>query len=254
MTCCDGTHYLLALLFPSASSLVPASLLPAVLALVYPRLVHRHHFTVKKGYCSRCKEFHNASKKMDVWRLPPILAIQLKRFQYTQYSRRKLRNNVHVSETGLRAVVRKRRGGDKRDGERVVGGDEKFAFYGRHGSTDPQVKQEPRVLGVAPPPFVPWYLALSAWSVRRNRVDNTGRTPSEPRLSRHLRTLVLTFTVMCGTLSGIKSIKKSNCFRRSDLPFASASVWCPLHTPPLCWETLPVRLARETVSGERAGS
>lgn len=53
-----------------------------------------------QGYCSRCKEFRNASKKMDVWRLPPILAIQLKRFQYTQYSRRKLRNNVHVRDRG----------------------------------------------------------------------------------------------------------------------------------------------------------
>ncbi|CAM9632743.1 unnamed protein product [Ectocarpus sp. 12 AP-2014] len=56
---------------------------------------------IKEGYCSRCKEFHNASKKMDVWRLPPILAIQLKRFQYTQYSRRKLRNNVHFPVNGL---------------------------------------------------------------------------------------------------------------------------------------------------------
>eukprot|EP00752_Nemacystus_decipiens_P010349 g9219.t1 len=56
---------------------------------------------IKEGYCSRCKEFRNASKKMDVWRLPPILAIQLKRFQYTQYSRRKLRNNVHFPVNGL---------------------------------------------------------------------------------------------------------------------------------------------------------
>lgn len=39
---------------------------------------------------------------MDVWRLPPILAIQLKRFQYTQYSRRKLRNLVHVRAAFLR--------------------------------------------------------------------------------------------------------------------------------------------------------
>ncbi|CAM9992944.1 unnamed protein product, partial [Laminaria digitata] len=56
---------------------------------------------IKEGYCSRCKDFRSASKKMDVWRLPPILAIQLKRFQYTQYSRRKLRNNVHFPVNGL---------------------------------------------------------------------------------------------------------------------------------------------------------
>ncbi|CAN0002588.1 unnamed protein product [Sphacelaria rigidula] len=54
-----------------------------------------------QGYCSRCKEFRNASKKMDIWRLPPILAIHLKRFQYTQYSRRKLRNLVHFPVNGL---------------------------------------------------------------------------------------------------------------------------------------------------------
>lgn len=54
---------------------------------------------------------------MDVWRLPPILAIQLKRFQYTQYSRRKLRNNVHVSKG------REGRNGEGNGGGRGGGGD-----------------------------------------------------------------------------------------------------------------------------------
>ncbi|CAM9931480.1 unnamed protein product, partial [Choristocarpus tenellus] len=49
---------------------------------------------IAEGYCSRCKELRNASLKMDIWRLPPILVIHLKRFQYTAYSRRKLRNLV----------------------------------------------------------------------------------------------------------------------------------------------------------------
>lgn len=31
---------------------------------------------------------------MEVWRVPPLLIVQLKRFQYTQYSRRKLQNLV----------------------------------------------------------------------------------------------------------------------------------------------------------------
>ncbi len=38
---------------------------------------------------------------MDIWRLPPILVIQLKRFQYTDYSRMKLRNKVHFPIHGL---------------------------------------------------------------------------------------------------------------------------------------------------------
>ncbi len=38
---------------------------------------------------------------MDIWRLPPILVIQLKRFQYTNYSRMKLRNLVNFPINGL---------------------------------------------------------------------------------------------------------------------------------------------------------
>ncbi len=38
---------------------------------------------------------------MDIWRLPPILVIQLKRFQYTNYSRMKLRNLVKFPINGL---------------------------------------------------------------------------------------------------------------------------------------------------------
>ncbi|CAN0074846.1 unnamed protein product [Discosporangium mesarthrocarpum] len=52
---------------------------------------------IKDGYCSQCKELRDASMKMDIWRLPPILVIHLKRFQYTTYSRRKLRNLVKVT-------------------------------------------------------------------------------------------------------------------------------------------------------------
>ncbi|CAF0984223.1 unnamed protein product [Adineta steineri] len=35
-----------------------------------------------KWYCPHCKEHMQAEKKMSVWRLPPILIIQLKRFKY----------------------------------------------------------------------------------------------------------------------------------------------------------------------------
>lgn len=34
-----------------------------------------------KWYCSRCKEHKKALKKLDLFRLPPILVVQLKRFR-----------------------------------------------------------------------------------------------------------------------------------------------------------------------------
>ena len=42
-------------------------------------------------YCSDCKEFRQATKKMDIWSPPRILIIHLKRFSYTQYSRDKVK-------------------------------------------------------------------------------------------------------------------------------------------------------------------
>jgi ubiquitin carboxyl-terminal hydrolase 4/11/15 len=41
-------------------------------------------------YCPNCKEFVQASKKFDIWSLPEVLVIHLKRFQYNRYSRDKL--------------------------------------------------------------------------------------------------------------------------------------------------------------------
>jgi ubiquitin C-terminal hydrolase len=34
-----------------------------------------------RWYCSKCKEFRDAEKKLDLFKLPDILIIQLKRFQ-----------------------------------------------------------------------------------------------------------------------------------------------------------------------------
>lgn len=36
----------------------------------------------EKYYCSKCKEHRLAAKKLDIWKLPPILIIHLKRFQF----------------------------------------------------------------------------------------------------------------------------------------------------------------------------
>ena len=32
--------------------------------------------------CSKCKEFRDAKKKFDIWKVPPVLIIHLKRFKY----------------------------------------------------------------------------------------------------------------------------------------------------------------------------
>ncbi|WOG98248.1 hypothetical protein DCAR_0417589 [Daucus carota subsp. sativus] len=41
-------------------------------------------------YCPKCKEHRQASKKLDLWRLPEILVIHLKRFSYNRFSKSKL--------------------------------------------------------------------------------------------------------------------------------------------------------------------
>ncbi|CAN0923377.1 Ubiquitin carboxyl-terminal hydrolase 8 [Linum grandiflorum] len=45
-------------------------------------------------YCPSCKEHRQASKKLDLWRLPEILVIHLKRFSYNQYMKNKLETLV----------------------------------------------------------------------------------------------------------------------------------------------------------------
>ena len=36
----------------------------------------------EKYYCSECKKHQLASKKLQIWRLPPILIVHLKRFHF----------------------------------------------------------------------------------------------------------------------------------------------------------------------------
>lgn len=45
-------------------------------------------------YCPRCKEHRQASKKLDLWRLPDILVIHLKRFSYSKWLKNKLETFV----------------------------------------------------------------------------------------------------------------------------------------------------------------
>lgn len=46
--------------------------------------------TFECRYCPNCKEHRQASKKLDLWRLPEILVIHLKRFSYSRYFKNKL--------------------------------------------------------------------------------------------------------------------------------------------------------------------
>ncbi|CAF0758967.1 unnamed protein product [Didymodactylos carnosus] len=55
------------------------------------------HFTTKETlsdhdqwYCPTCKELKDATKKFDLWLLPKVLIVQLKRFNYTRYFRDKI--------------------------------------------------------------------------------------------------------------------------------------------------------------------
>lgn len=45
-------------------------------------------------YCPGCKKHRQASKKLDLWRLPEILVIHLKRFSYSRFSKNKLETYV----------------------------------------------------------------------------------------------------------------------------------------------------------------
>ena len=45
-------------------------------------------------FCPGCKEHRQASKKLDLWRLPEVLVIHLKRFSYSRFSKNKLETYV----------------------------------------------------------------------------------------------------------------------------------------------------------------
>ncbi|KAL7557711.1 hypothetical protein ACA910_018505 [Epithemia clementina (nom. ined.)] len=56
---------------------------------------------IPEAYCSKCKDFRVQTTRMTLWRLPPILIIHLKRFQFTTTMRRKLRDLVVFPLEGL---------------------------------------------------------------------------------------------------------------------------------------------------------
>lgn len=52
-------------------------------------------------YCPRCKDFVQAGKKIDLWTLPDVLVVHLKRFSYNTYSRDKITTPVRFPIEGL---------------------------------------------------------------------------------------------------------------------------------------------------------
>ncbi|OLY83986.1 putative ubiquitin carboxyl-terminal hydrolase 12 [Smittium mucronatum] len=52
-------------------------------------------------YCSKCKEFRQATKKLDLWRLPEILVIHLKRFDHSREWSKKIDTLVEFPLEGL---------------------------------------------------------------------------------------------------------------------------------------------------------
>ena len=56
---------------------------------------------IPEAYCSNCKDFRVQTKRMSLWRLPPVVIIHLKRFQFTLHMRRKLRDLVIFPVEGL---------------------------------------------------------------------------------------------------------------------------------------------------------
>ena len=56
---------------------------------------------VHRRYCPNCQKDQQATKKFDLWMLPSILVISLKRFSYNRYWRDKLDTHVEFPVTGL---------------------------------------------------------------------------------------------------------------------------------------------------------
>jgi len=78
-------------------------------------------------YCSKCRDLQVQTKRMNIWRYPPLVMIHLKRFQFTQHMRRKLRDLVVFPIEGLDlsriAAPSSGRGPADDDGEGTPDGD-----------------------------------------------------------------------------------------------------------------------------------
>ena len=56
-------------------------------------------------YCSSCKEHRRAYKKLDIWTLPPILIIHMKRFKFSTRMGSKVDTLVDFPLEGVRRAA-----------------------------------------------------------------------------------------------------------------------------------------------------
>ncbi|GAX80199.1 hypothetical protein CEUSTIGMA_g7637.t1 [Chlamydomonas eustigma] len=75
----------------------PVSLSACVEAFLQPEQLSE----ADSWYCPKCKEHVQADKKLDLWHLPEVLVVHLKRFSYTRSSREKLNTQVEFPLKGL---------------------------------------------------------------------------------------------------------------------------------------------------------
>ncbi len=65
-------------------------------------------------YCEKCKEHVDGTKKQDIWMLPPVLIVHLKRFKYNDYGKVGSKNDAAikypVTEWDLKSRVKSARG------------------------------------------------------------------------------------------------------------------------------------------------
>ena len=59
------------------------------------------YFFFLSRYCPSCQKHQQATKKFDLWMLPSVLVISLKRFSYNRYWRDKLDTQVEFPTTNL---------------------------------------------------------------------------------------------------------------------------------------------------------
>lgn len=52
-------------------------------------------------HCPKCKDFKDSAKKIDIWTMPNILIVHLKRFKFTKHKRAKIRSLIDFPLTGL---------------------------------------------------------------------------------------------------------------------------------------------------------
>lgn len=71
------------------------SFLPDITEISHSITIYDLVMFIWQRFCPQCKEQRQASKKLDLWRLPEVLVIHLKRFSYSRSMKHKLETFVN---------------------------------------------------------------------------------------------------------------------------------------------------------------